>query len=95
MPITKLFRWLWNCWHDHPSHIVTLVLLCVQSIPGVAPCPERLNPATWMLDVSTIAAETKMGADFADIYDKSELAKWVYPPCVPLCVCPCLCVWYL
>lgn len=34
-----------------------------------------LNPATWMLDISTPASEDAIGVDFAAIYSKSSLAR--------------------
>lgn len=34
-----------------------------------------LNPATWVLDISTPAAEDRIAVDFADIFAKSELAR--------------------
>lgn len=36
------------------------------------PIPSGYNPATWMLEVTTPAAEERIGADFADLYEKSE-----------------------
>lgn len=44
-----------------------------QSIPGVSKIEEGYNPATWMLDISTPAAESQLGVDFAEIYAKSSL----------------------
>ena len=34
-----------------------------------------LNPATWVLDISTPISEDRIGVDFADIFAKSELAR--------------------
>ena len=34
-----------------------------------------INPATWVLDISTPACEDRIGVDFADIFAKSELAR--------------------
>ncbi|EIE25913.1 ATP-binding cassette transporter [Coccomyxa subellipsoidea C-169] len=36
-----------------------------------------INPATWVLDISTPACEDRIGVDFADIFAKSELARAV------------------
>lgn len=59
----------------------------VQAIPGVPPFAKEsrdgmgaldvaaLNPATWVLDISTPASEERIGVDFADIYARSELAR--------------------
>ena len=44
-------------------------------MPGVPALRQGVNPATWMLEVSTPAAEQRMGLDFADAYRKSELFK--------------------
>ena len=47
-----------------------------QGIKGVPPIKEGLNPATWMLEVSTPGAEQRTGVDFAEVYKGSEFAKW-------------------
>lgn len=54
--------------------MVILLYMIPQAIPGVAPLPGGLNPATWMLDISTVSAETKLGHDFADVYAASDLS---------------------
>jgi energy-coupling factor transporter ATP-binding protein EcfA2/ABC-type multidrug transport system permease subunit len=46
-----------------------------ESIEGVPKIKEGINPATWMLEVSTISQETILGVDFADIYRNSDLYK--------------------
>ncbi|KAK4764117.1 hypothetical protein SAY87_013555 [Trapa incisa] len=43
-----------------------------QKIPGVSPILDGYNPATWMLEVTTPAAEERIGADFSDLYRKSQ-----------------------
>lgn len=43
-----------------------------QSINGIPPISSGYNPATWMLDISTPAAEERIGEDFANLYKKSE-----------------------
>ncbi|KAL5580752.1 hypothetical protein UlMin_013194 [Ulmus minor] len=43
-----------------------------QGISGIPPVPSGYNPATWMLEVTTPAAEERIGLDFADIYRNSE-----------------------
>ncbi|KAF3454238.1 hypothetical protein FNV43_RR04685 [Rhamnella rubrinervis] len=43
-----------------------------QAIKGISPIPDGYNPATWMLEVTTTAAEEKIGEDFAEIYRNSE-----------------------
>ncbi len=47
-----------------------------QAIPGCGTLPEGLNPATWMLEVSTVSREAALGRDFADIYEASDMARW-------------------
>jgi len=44
-----------------------------QAMPGVPALRQGVNPATWMLEVTTPAAEQRLGLDFADAYRKSEL----------------------
>lgn len=51
--------------------------LCLQKIHGVSPIPDGYNPATWMLEVTTPAAEQRIGADFADIYRNSQQFRWI------------------
>ena len=38
-----------------------------------------LNPATWMLQISSTGMESSLGLDFADVYRESALFK-----CVPM-----------
>ncbi|KAF8083300.1 hypothetical protein N665_0783s0010 [Sinapis alba] len=44
-----------------------------QAIPGVQEIKEKYNPATWMLEVSSMAAEAKLEIDFAEHYKTSSL----------------------
>ncbi|KAM7496878.1 hypothetical protein LguiA_021292 [Lonicera macranthoides] len=46
-----------------------------EAVPGVAKITEGYNPATWMLEVSSSAAETQLGVDFAEIYANSDLYR--------------------
>eukprot|EP00850_Spirogloea_muscicola_P013086 SM000087S23368 [mRNA] locus=s87:336767:345436:+ [translate_table: standard] len=46
-----------------------------QAIEGVPCIEDGYNPATWMLDISTPAAEARIGQDFTEIYKSSELSK--------------------
>ncbi|CAL8462536.1 g2069 [Coccomyxa elongata] len=55
-------------------HSVDLVRY-FQTIPGVPPLGKGINPATWMLEVSTLAKESQLGVDFAEIYRKSDLFR--------------------
>ncbi|KAL9660657.1 hypothetical protein QQ045_025474 [Rhodiola kirilowii] len=43
-----------------------------KAIRGVPHITDGYNPATWMLDISTPAAEERYGADLADVYIRSE-----------------------
>ncbi|XP_047319537.1 ABC transporter G family member 31 isoform X2 [Impatiens glandulifera] len=43
-----------------------------QAIDRIPPIPNGYNPATWMLEISTPAAEERIGRDFADIYQSSQ-----------------------
>lgn len=43
-----------------------------QEIKGIPPIPNGYNPATWMLEISTPAAEERTGQDFSVIYRNSE-----------------------
>ena len=38
--------------------------------------PEGLNPATWMLEISTPAAEERASVDFTQVYNESGLKGW-------------------
>ncbi|KAL6195450.1 hypothetical protein ACLB2K_031069 [Fragaria x ananassa] len=42
-----------------------------QAINGITPIPSGYNPATWMLEVTTLACEQRIGEDFASIYRES------------------------
>ncbi|KAK1434146.1 hypothetical protein QVD17_11064 [Tagetes erecta] len=44
-----------------------------EKIPGVSKIPEKYNPATWMLEVSSNAAEIQLGIDFSEHYKSSSL----------------------
>ncbi|KAK9806328.1 hypothetical protein WJX72_010375 [[Myrmecia] bisecta] len=46
-----------------------------QSVPGVVPIPPGYNPATWMLEISTISAEKRIGQDLARVYRDSGLYR--------------------
>ncbi|XP_058219937.1 pleiotropic drug resistance protein 2-like isoform X1 [Rhododendron vialii] len=46
-----------------------------EAVPGVPKIKDGYNPATWMLDVSSAAAEAQLGVDFADIYANSSLYR--------------------
>ncbi|CAI9094454.1 OLC1v1030198C1 [Oldenlandia corymbosa var. corymbosa] len=44
-----------------------------QAIPGVSKIKDGYNPATWMLEVTSVAREAALGIDFADFYQTSDL----------------------
>ncbi|KAI4379328.1 hypothetical protein MLD38_005643 [Melastoma candidum] len=46
-----------------------------EAIPGVPKIKDKYNPATWMLEVSSVAAEVRLGMDFAEYYRSSSLHK--------------------
>ncbi|WCJ29208.1 ABC transporter G family member 31 [Euphorbia peplus] len=48
-----------------------------QGFDGVPPIPEKYNPATWMLEVTTPSVEESLGADFSELYAKSEQYRQV------------------
>jgi hypothetical protein len=50
----------------------------VQAIPGVSKIKEGDNPATWMLEASNVSVESKLGVDFAEIFEKSSLYRSVH-----------------
>jgi hypothetical protein len=54
---------------------VKLHLLVLQAFPRVPACPATLNPATWMLEISSPHQELLLGNDFAQLYLQSELCK--------------------
>ncbi|VAI77417.1 unnamed protein product [Triticum turgidum subsp. durum] len=46
-----------------------------EAIPRVPKIKDKYNPATWMLEVSSVAAEVRLNMDFADYYKTSDLYK--------------------
>nr|XP_043614363.1 ABC transporter G family member 35-like [Erigeron canadensis] len=44
-----------------------------EKIPGVPKIPEKYNPATWMLEVSSAAVESRLGINFAEHFKSSAL----------------------
>lgn len=49
----------------------------MQVVPGLLTPARYYNadPATWMLDISTISAEQRLGVDLADCYADSHLNR--------------------
>lgn len=46
-------------------------------MPGVPKLRAGVNPATWMLEISTPAAEQRLNLDFAEAYRNSKLYRCV------------------
>ncbi|CAH9075903.1 unnamed protein product [Cuscuta europaea] len=44
-----------------------------ESVSGVPNITENYNPATWMLEVSSVSTEIRLGMDFAEHYKRSSL----------------------
>ncbi|KAK9865807.1 hypothetical protein WJX84_001141 [Apatococcus fuscideae] len=47
----------------------------IPAAPGVEPIKEGLNPATWMLEQTTVGQEARLGVNFAEIYRQSDFAR--------------------
>ncbi|KAF3333372.1 ABC transporter G family member 42 [Carex littledalei] len=48
-----------------------------EAIPGVPKIQNNYNPAAWMLEVSSEAAEVRLGIDFAKYYESSDLYRQI------------------
>ena len=48
-----------------------------QSLEGVPRVQEGVNPATWMLEVTRPAEERRLGIDFAQVYQDSDLFRCI------------------
>ncbi|XP_042434499.1 ABC transporter G family member 42-like isoform X1 [Zingiber officinale] len=46
-----------------------------EAIPGIPKMQEKYNPATWMLEVSSVASEERLGMDLAEYYRSSDLFR--------------------
>lgn len=46
-----------------------------ETVPGVPRIKEKYNPATWMLEASSIATEARLGMDFAEYYKTTDLYR--------------------
>ncbi|KAK2651460.1 hypothetical protein Ddye_011316 [Dipteronia dyeriana] len=51
------------------------VIQYFEAIEGVNKIKDGYNPATWMLEVTTVAQELTLGVDFAEIYKNSDLYR--------------------
>ncbi|GAX74481.1 hypothetical protein CEUSTIGMA_g1930.t1 [Chlamydomonas eustigma] len=61
--------------HGQIGTRAALLVEYFQSIPGVRPCANGINPATWMLEITALGPEQRLGVDFADLYASSKLSK--------------------
>ena len=52
-----------------------------QKVKGVPPLREGINPATWMLEVSTLSKEDELGVDFADYSTATVTSTGMVSPC--------------
>ncbi|KAG0454790.1 hypothetical protein HPP92_024082 [Vanilla planifolia] len=53
----------------HSCHLINYF----EGIGGVSKIKDGYNPATWMLEVTTIGQENVLGIDFSEVYKNSEL----------------------
>ncbi|GAB4850123.1 transcription factor [Ancistrocladus abbreviatus] len=53
----------------------SLLIKYFEGIQGVPKIKDGYNPATWMLEVTTLGQELALGVDFAEIYRSSDLYK--------------------
>ena len=49
----------------------------MQAVPGVPAIQGELNPAAWMLEITTPGMEHQLAVDFAQVYKESDLARSV------------------
>lgn len=69
--------------HTSNSHLFFATVIIhepylVQAVPGVPAIQGELNPAAWMLEITTPGMEYQLGVDFAQVYKESELARYYY-----------------
>lgn len=57
------------------EYLIVLVIYPQQVVEGVSKIKGGYNPATWMLEVTASSQELVLGADFTDIYKKSDLYR--------------------
>ena len=62
-----------------------------EGIEGVPKLQEGINPATWMLEISTVSAEERLGRDFSEIYNESDLFRHALQPAGPRCTKRSMC----
>ena len=64
-------------YHGHLGKRSRTLIRYFEAIPGVPRCREGLNPATWMLQISTPAMEQRIGVNFADHYAASSAQRYI------------------
>ncbi|CAL4948796.1 unnamed protein product [Urochloa decumbens] len=55
------------------GHHSSKLIKYFEGIQGVSKIKDGYNPATWMLEVTTVSQEQILGVDFSEIYKNSEL----------------------
>lgn len=65
-------------YHGHLGKQSRSLIRYFEAIPGVPRCREGLNPATWMLQISTPAMEKRIGVNFADHFAISSAHQYVF-----------------
>ena len=63
----------WSCLL---SQLVADTRVCLQQIEGVPKLTEGLNPATWVLQISTPGMERGIGVDFAEVFERSQTTRY-------------------
>ena len=53
-----------------------------EAVPGVPKITQGLNPATWMLEISTVTAEARLGRDLATQFQDSQQFRYAS---IPVC----------
>ena len=60
------------------TQMQVLIKMCfcfVKGIVGVSKIKDGYNPATWMLEVTTMAQEEILGINFTELYKNSDLHR--------------------
>lgn len=73
-------------YHGHLGKRSRTLIRYFEAIPGVPRCREGLNPATWMLQISTPAMEQRIGVNFADHYAASSAHRYTLAYLQPECL---------
>lgn len=53
----------------------SLLVSYFEAVPGVARHPRGVNPANWMLEVTGMSEEARLGVDFSEIFEGSSVAR--------------------